>query len=63
MIVNISSALLFAVITVVLVRAQRVSAGSALLVWLSGFTVAGAGLAKPVNDALAGVVHFLATIH
>ncbi|MFE2721323.1 hypothetical protein [Kitasatospora sp. NPDC059327] len=63
MIVSISSALLFGVITVVLVRAQRVSTGSAVLVWLSGFTVAGTGLAKPVNDALTALAHLISTIH
>ncbi|MFJ8624253.1 hypothetical protein ACIRD3_15590 [Kitasatospora sp. NPDC093550] len=63
MIVSISSALLFAVITVVLVRAQRVSASSAVLVWLSGFTVAGTGLAAPVNSALTSLAHYVSTIH
>ncbi|MER7579966.1 hypothetical protein [Kitasatospora sp. NPDC097691] len=63
MIVSISSALLFAVITVVLVRAQRVSVGSAVLVWLSGFTAAGTGLAKPVNGALASLANYVSTIH
>ncbi|MGW3179666.1 hypothetical protein ACWDD9_10415 [Kitasatospora sp. NPDC001119] len=63
MIVSVSSALLFAVITVVLVRAQRVSAGSAALVWLSGFTAAGTGLAGPVNSALGALAHYVSTIH
>ncbi|MEV7934920.1 hypothetical protein AB0O82_02075 [Kitasatospora sp. NPDC088264] len=63
MAVSISSALLFAIITVVLVRSQRVSAGSAALVWLSGFTVAGTGLADPVNNALGALAHYVSTIH
>ncbi|WP_327073852.1 MULTISPECIES: hypothetical protein [Kitasatospora] len=63
MIVSISAALLFGVITIVLVRAQRVSAGSAVLVWMSGFTAAGTGLAAPVNDALTALAHYVSTIH
>ncbi|MFJ2191125.1 hypothetical protein ACIOJE_24875 [Kitasatospora sp. NPDC087861] len=63
MIVTVSSAVLFAIITVVLVRSQRVGAGSAVLIWLSGFTVAGTGLAGPVNSALTALAHYVATIH
>ncbi|HJD84161.1 MULTISPECIES: hypothetical protein [Kitasatospora] len=63
MIVTVSSALLFAIITVVLVRSQRVSAGSAVLIWLSGFTIAGTGLAGPVNSALDSIAHYVATLH
>ncbi|MFJ9697392.1 hypothetical protein [Kitasatospora sp. NPDC101183] len=63
MIVSLSAALVFGVATFALVRAQRVSAGSAVLVWLSGFTVAGTGLAGPVNSALASIAHYLSTLH
>ncbi|MEV0187492.1 hypothetical protein AB0I39_03005 [Kitasatospora purpeofusca] len=63
MLVTVSTALLFALITIVLVRAQRVSAGAATLVWLSGFTAAGTGLARPVNDALTTLVGFISTLH
>ncbi|WP_329488552.1 hypothetical protein OG618_18145 [Kitasatospora sp. NBC_01246] len=63
MIVSVSAALLFGVITVLLVRAQRVSAGSAVLVWMSGFTVAGTGLADPVNDGLTALANYVSTIH
>ncbi|WP_354641320.1 hypothetical protein [Kitasatospora camelliae] len=63
MLVTISTAVLFGVITAVLIRTQRVSAGSALAVWLSGFTVAGTGLAGPVNQGLDAAVHMLSTLH
>ncbi|MEV6978741.1 hypothetical protein [Kitasatospora sp. NPDC093806] len=63
MLVTVSTALLFAVITIVLVRSQRVSSGAAALVWLSGFTAAGTGLARPVNDALTSLVNFVSTLH
>ncbi|MGX4738434.1 hypothetical protein [Kitasatospora griseola] len=63
MVLTVSSALMFGAITVVLIRSQRVSTGSAVLVWLSGFTVASTGLAGPVNSALTALAHALATIH
>ncbi|MBB4924782.1 hypothetical protein [Kitasatospora kifunensis] len=63
MIVSFSTALLFAVITIVLVRAERVSTGNAVLVWLSGFTIAGTGLAGPVNHLLTAAAGAIAHIH
>ncbi|MCU7823860.1 hypothetical protein [Kitasatospora sp. DSM 101779] len=63
MIVTVSAALLFGVITFVLVRTQRVSAGSMTAVWLSGFTAASTGLAGPVNQGLAAAAHMIATLH
>ncbi len=57
MLITVSTALLFAAVTGVLVWFKRVTVGSALLVWLSGFTAASTGLAGPVNDLLAAAVH------
>ncbi|MFF1868027.1 hypothetical protein [Kitasatospora herbaricolor] len=56
MLVTVSTALLFAAVTGTLVWFKRVSAGAALMVWLSGFTAAATGLAGPVNDLLAAAV-------
>ncbi|MFD7729549.1 hypothetical protein ACFV6F_04060 [Kitasatospora phosalacinea] len=63
MLVTASGAVVFGLITVVLVRSQRVSTGSAVAVWLSGFTAASTGLAGPVNSALTALAHALSTIH
>ena len=57
MLITVSTALLFAAVTGVLVWFKRVTVGSALLVWLSGFTAASTGLAGPVNDLLNAAVH------
>ncbi|MFD8483206.1 hypothetical protein [Kitasatospora sp. NPDC059673] len=63
MVFTASAALVLGAITVILIRAQRVSTGSAALVWLSGFTAASTGLAGPVNSALTALTHALAAIH
>ena len=57
MTLTISTALAFAVITIALIWSKKVGAGTALFVWLSGFTVAGTGLSGPVNAMLATLVH------
>ena len=57
MLVTVSTAVLLAAVTGALVWFKRVSAGAALLVWLSGFTAASTGLAGPVNDLLNAAVH------
>ncbi|MFD8695369.1 hypothetical protein [Kitasatospora purpeofusca] len=56
MIVALSTTVLFAIISVVLVRGRRVSMPTALVLWLSGFTAATTGAAGPVNDFLASLV-------
>ena len=56
MLVTVSAAVLLAAVTGTLVWFKRVSAGAALMVWLSGFTAASTGLAGPVNDLLAAIV-------
>ncbi|MEV6463856.1 hypothetical protein [Kitasatospora sp. NPDC051702] len=56
MAVTISLTVLLAVIAILLVKARRTSLGTAVIVWLSGFTVASTGLADPVNTALAAIV-------
>ncbi|MFF2749505.1 hypothetical protein ACFVVA_28685 [Kitasatospora sp. NPDC058048] len=57
MIVSLSITVLFAIIAILLVRARRSTLGAAVVVWLSGFTTAGTGLADPVNTFLAAVAH------
>ncbi|MCD0482042.1 hypothetical protein LO771_06330 [Streptacidiphilus sp. ASG 303] len=63
MLVTLSTAFLFAVITGVLIWARRVTLGTAAMVWLSGFTIAATGLAGPVNAALASVLTALTRLH
>ncbi|MFI9269814.1 hypothetical protein ACIGXM_03715 [Kitasatospora sp. NPDC052896] len=57
--VTIALPLLFGAITAALLWFNRVSAGSALLVFLCGFETAGTGLAGPVNQLLTSLVHTL----
>ncbi|MEU9075963.1 hypothetical protein [Kitasatospora sp. NPDC048538] len=57
MAVTISLTVLLAVIAILLVKAKRTSLGTAVIVWLSGFTVASTGLADPVNTALAAITN------
>ncbi|MFD9692010.1 hypothetical protein ACFWXO_40315 [Kitasatospora sp. NPDC059088] len=52
MIVSISTTVVFAILSVVLIRGRRVSLPTALVLWLSGFTLASTGLADPVNTFL-----------
>ncbi|MCX4686935.1 hypothetical protein OG401_21945 [Kitasatospora purpeofusca] len=59
MIVALSTTVLFAIISVVLVRGRRVSMPTALVLWLSGFTAATTGVAGPVNDFLASIVRLV----
>ncbi|WP_033222230.1 hypothetical protein [Kitasatospora phosalacinea] len=56
MLITVSTALLFGAITAALVWFKRVSGGTALAVWLSGFTAASTGLSGPVNDIIASLV-------
>ncbi|WP_371497854.1 hypothetical protein OG871_18030 [Kitasatospora sp. NBC_00374] len=56
MIVSVSTAFLFAVITGALIHAKRVGVGAALAVFLFGFTLASTGLAGPVNDLIAAAI-------
>ncbi|MFF7454775.1 hypothetical protein [Kitasatospora sp. NPDC008115] len=59
MIVALSTTVLFAIISAVLIRGRRVSLPTALVLWLSGFTAAGTGAAGPVNDFLASLVRLV----
>jgi hypothetical protein len=54
--ITLSTAFVLAVIALALIWAKKVSIGAALLVWLSGFTLAGTGLAAPVNAFIATVL-------
>lgn len=56
MLITLSTAFVFAVITLALIWAKKVSLGAAVFVWLSGFTLAGTGLAGPVNALIAAMV-------
>ncbi|MFJ6212172.1 hypothetical protein ACIQGZ_02370 [Streptomyces sp. NPDC092296] len=57
MLITVSPASLLTAISALLVWTRRVSATAALIVWLSGFTLATTGLAGPVNAALTAVVN------
>ncbi|MET9177783.1 hypothetical protein ABZX88_06095 [Kitasatospora aureofaciens] len=57
MAVTISVTILLAIVAILLIRARRTTLGTAVIVWLSGFTTAGTGLADPVNTVLAAVAH------
>ncbi|MFJ6212229.1 hypothetical protein ACIQGZ_02665 [Streptomyces sp. NPDC092296] len=63
MLITLSTAFVFGLITAVLVWTRRVGFGTALAVWLSGFTIASTGLAGPVNQALASALTALANLH
>ncbi|MFF0409904.1 hypothetical protein ACFYUY_05640 [Kitasatospora sp. NPDC004745] len=56
MIVSLSTAVLFAIISVVLIRGRHLSLSAAVVLWLSGFTAASTGISGPVNDALTALV-------
>ncbi|MDH6111532.1 hypothetical protein P3T36_004686 [Kitasatospora sp. MAP12-15] len=53
MLVTFSTALIFFIITVVLVWARRLSLFGAFAAWLSGFTAAATAVAGPVHSLLA----------
>ncbi|MFE2412460.1 hypothetical protein ACFXDE_29340 [Kitasatospora sp. NPDC059408] len=59
MIVSLSITALFAILSAVLIRGRRVSLPTALVLWLSGFTLASTGIAEPVNTALAAVTRIV----
>ncbi|WP_406091472.1 hypothetical protein [Kitasatospora purpeofusca] len=59
MIVALSTTVLFAIISVVLIRGRRVSMPTALVLWMSGFTAATTGVAGPVNDFLTSIVRLV----
>jgi hypothetical protein len=61
--ITLSTAFVFALITALLIRANKVTVPTAVFVWLSGFTVAGTGLAHPVNTLLANVITTITRIH
>ncbi|WP_042365978.1 hypothetical protein [Streptacidiphilus neutrinimicus] len=63
MLLTVSLALLLGIAAFATVRYGRVGAGSAAVLWLSGFTVASTGLAPYVNHALTAVTHALLSIH
>ncbi|MEU9132821.1 hypothetical protein AB0D08_32740 [Kitasatospora sp. NPDC048540] len=56
MLVSVSTAFLFALITAALIWFKRITPAAALAVWLCGFTVASTGLSGPVNSLIAALV-------
>ncbi|GGV04005.1 hypothetical protein GCM10010495_14570 [Kitasatospora herbaricolor] len=63
MLITASAAVVFGLITIILVRTQRANAMTAVPIWLSGFTAASTGLAGPVNQGLTALAHLLASLH
>ncbi|MFF2662460.1 hypothetical protein ACFVUH_34495 [Kitasatospora sp. NPDC058032] len=59
MIVTVTATTLLAVIAALLIRGRRVSLPTALVLWLSGFTLASTGLAGPVNTFLSSVIRLV----
>ncbi|MEV0187176.1 hypothetical protein AB0I39_01405 [Kitasatospora purpeofusca] len=59
MAVTLSVTILLAVAAALLLRARQVGIGTALVLWLSGFTAASTGLAGPVNDFLAAIARLV----
>ncbi|MFJ9441952.1 hypothetical protein ACIRRH_08770 [Kitasatospora sp. NPDC101235] len=59
MIVSLSITIVFAILSAVLIRGRRVSLPTALVLWLSGFTLASTGMADPVNNILATVTRIV----
>ncbi|MET8545234.1 hypothetical protein ABZW03_32035 [Kitasatospora sp. NPDC004799] len=59
MIVSLSITVVFAILSAVLIRGRRVSLPTALVLWLSGFTLASTGMADPVNNILATVTRIV----
>ncbi|MFE6745840.1 hypothetical protein ACFVGM_08315 [Kitasatospora purpeofusca] len=55
MAVTISVTVLLALGAALLLKGRRVGAGTAAVLWLSGFTTASTGLAGPVNNFLAAI--------
>ncbi|MER6047557.1 hypothetical protein [Streptomyces sp. NPDC001793] len=56
---TISAAVLFGVITLVLIRARYVTFGSALAVFLAGFFIASTGASKPITAACQALAQAL----
>ncbi|MFJ9605448.1 hypothetical protein ACIRS1_03730 [Kitasatospora sp. NPDC101176] len=59
MIVSLSITALFAILSAVLIRGRRVSLPTAVVLWLSGFTLASTGMADPVNNFLSAVTRIV----
>ncbi|MFF4380318.1 hypothetical protein [Kitasatospora sp. NPDC001547] len=59
MIVSLSITIVFAILSAVLIRGRRVSLPTALVLWLSGFTVASTGMADPVNNILTTITRIV----
>ncbi|WP_030241008.1 hypothetical protein [Streptomyces sp. NRRL S-350] len=59
MIVSLSVTVVFAILSAVLIRGRRVSLPTAVVLWLSGFTLASTGMADPVNNFLAAVTRIV----
>ncbi|GAA3019369.1 hypothetical protein GCM10010519_55950 [Streptomyces lactacystinicus] len=59
MIVSLSITVVFAILSAVLIRGRRVSLPTAIVLWLSGFTVASTGLADPVNTFLTALTRIV----
>ncbi|MFJ9410831.1 hypothetical protein [Streptomyces sp. NPDC101393] len=60
MALSISAVVLFGILTVVLMRGRHVSVGSALVLFLFGFFIAGTGAYKPIHDACQAIASTLA---
>lgn len=62
MAVTISAIALFGLITIILIRTQRLTTLIALPVFLFGFTAASTGLAGPVNDAMTAIAQMVTNL-
>ncbi|UNO42434.1 hypothetical protein [Streptomyces sp. MST-110588] len=59
---SVSAAALFAILTAFLLRARYLSAGTAVVVFLCGFFVAGTGAYGPIHAACQAVAAALARL-
>ncbi|MFE6691052.1 hypothetical protein ACFVFQ_31870 [Streptomyces sp. NPDC057743] len=59
MAVTISAAVLFGLISLVLIRVRYVQLGSATALFLFGFFIASTGASKPINTACHAIVQAL----
>lgn len=62
MIVTLSSILLFAILSFVMIRARRASWGAFLIIFLFGFSVAGTGCAPAISSGLTSVASLVGAV-
>lgn len=63
MILNISAVLLLGIASTVAIKTRTTGPGSALLLFLFGFFVAGTGAYGPIRDLVASFADFLASFN